>query len=84
MVGGGQPGRARPTTRTRLPVGGARGSSCQPRAIAWSPEEALHGVDPDGLVDLAPVAGRLARVVAHPAHDGRQRVVPMIWRQAAS
>ena len=37
-------------------------------------EEALDGVDPDGLVELAAVARRLARVVADAAHDRRQRV----------
>ncbi len=38
-------------------------------------EEALDGVDPDRLVELAAVAGRLARVVADPPHGRRERVV---------
>ena len=35
----------------------------------------LDAVDRDGAVELDPVAGRLARVVADAAVDGRQRVV---------
>ena len=38
-------------------------------------DEALDRVDPHRLVELAAVAGRLARVVADPAHDRRERVV---------
>jgi len=35
----------------------------------------LHRVDPDRAVELGPVAGALARVIADPAVDGRHRVV---------
>ena len=38
-------------------------------------EEPLDRVDADGLVELAPVTGRLARVVADAPHHGRERVV---------
>ena len=39
-------------------------------------EEALRRMDGDGAVELGPVAAGLARVVADPAVDRRQRVVP--------
>ena len=39
-------------------------------------EEALDRVDADSVVDLAPVAGRFARVVADPPMDRRHRIVP--------
>jgi hypothetical protein len=38
-------------------------------------EKALDGVDADRLVELAAVARAFARVIAHAAHDRRQRVV---------
>ncbi len=37
-------------------------------------EEPLDRVDADGVVEVAAVAGRLARVVADPAHHGRKGV----------
>ena len=38
-------------------------------------EEPLDRIDPDRLVDLGAVAGRLARMIADAAHDRRQRIV---------
>ena len=38
-------------------------------------EEAFHGIDAHGGIDLAPVAGAFAGVIADPPHDGGQRVV---------
>ena len=38
-------------------------------------EEALDGIDADGGVELAAVAGAFAGVIADAAHDGGQRVV---------
>jgi hypothetical protein len=39
------------------------------------PQEPLHGVNIDWLIEPAAVAGDLARVIAGPAHDGGQRIV---------
>ena len=38
-------------------------------------EKAFDGVDADGLVELAAIAGGLARVVAHAAHAGGEGIV---------
>ena len=38
-------------------------------------EEAFDGVDTDGLVELAAIAGGLTRVVAHAAHAGGEGIV---------
>jgi len=75
VVGGGQAGRPRayhqhPLTRRRRVDGNL--PALAERLVA---EEPLHRVDTHGRVQLSPVAGGLARPVADPAHDGRERIV---------
>ena len=75
LVGGRQPGGPGADDEHAL-ARGRRGDLDAPaapdRLVA---DEALDRVDPDRLVELAAVAGGLARVVTDPAHDGGQRVV---------
>ena len=75
VVRGGEPGRAGADDEHAL-AGRRRGDLDLPalrdRLVA---EEPLDRVDPDRLVELGAVADALARVVADPAHHGRERVV---------
>jgi hypothetical protein len=71
-----QPRRAGPDDEDPL-AGELGGRRLEGPALAEGlvAEEALDGVDADGLVDLGAVTGGLAGVVADPAHDRRERVV---------
>jgi hypothetical protein len=67
-----------------LPDLAAGGSTVQPCFDGLVAQEALDGVDADGLVELPAVARRLARVVADAAHHGGNGLSSMICRQARS
>ena len=76
VVGGGQ---ARgPGADDEDAVAGVVAGMVEPPAVrdGHVAQVALDGVDRDGLVEVAAVAGGLARVVADAAVDGRERVVP--------
>ena len=75
LVGGRQARRTGADDQHAL--AGRRGlaASFQPLPDRLVAEEALDGVDADGLVELRAVAGGLARVVADAPHHGGQRVV---------
>ena len=75
VVGGRQPrgpGAHHQHALARALRRGLDGPALLDRLVA---EEALDRVDAHGLVELAAVAGRLARVVADPPHDRGERVV---------
>ena len=75
VIGGREPGGPAPTTSTRLPDrlgGGIERPALLDRLVA---DEALDRVDADRLVELAAVAGGLARVVTDATHDRREGVV---------
>ena len=74
VVGRGESGR--PGADDQHPPPGGRGSDRDAPALGQRlvAEEALDGVDADRLVEVAAVAGGLARVVADPAADGREGV----------
>ena len=75
VVGRGQSGRA--GADDQHPLAGRSGGRRQLPALRdrLVAEEPLDRVDADRGVELGAVARRLARVVADPAHDRRERVV---------
>ena len=75
VVGGGEPGG--PGTHHQNPLAGRLGRRLHSPAVLdrLVAEEALDRVDAHRLVELAAVAGGLARVVADAPHDRRERVV---------
>ena len=74
LVRGGQPGRAG-THHEDATAGRRRRHGQRPALLdGVVAEESFDGVDAHRLVEEAAVAGRLARVVADAAHDGRERV----------
>jgi hypothetical protein len=76
MVGGGEP--RWPGTDHQHVAAALDGRRGEPPALAQRlvAEEALDRVDADRLVDLRPIADAFAGMIADPAHDRRERVVP--------
>jgi hypothetical protein len=76
VVCGGQPARAGPDDEH--PLAGRLGLLHAQRPVVARgqvAEEPFHGVDGDGAVQFGAVAHGLARVIADPPVDGRERVV---------
>ena len=75
MVGGRQAARARADDQ-HAPPGAGRRAAERPATLAGKiTKEPLHRMDRNGAVQLGPVAGGLAGVVADPPVDRGQRVV---------
>jgi hypothetical protein len=75
MVGGGQAARASPYDKHAVT---ARSRRCRylPAPLHCEiTEKTLDGMDRNRAVKLGAVASRLARVIADPTVDGRQRIV---------
>ena len=84
MVSSAQTCRARPDDEhllARFLLGGFKLPALGKRIVA---QKAFHGIDADARIKLSAVAGRLAGVIAHAAHNGRERIVLKMRFQAPS